>query len=113
MKGQDQAANVGALHMYVTRAEQGDLESWQAFVDGSPDAGAMHHAGWFGVLRDAYAVDPYFFIARDGDGCIRGVMPGYLSNSLIIGKHYTTLDGAALLQTSNAGRNLEQGRQRP
>ena len=49
--------------MRVRLASETDLSAWQEFVDASPDAGCMHHAGWYDVLRDACWVDPYFLIA--------------------------------------------------
>jgi hypothetical protein len=62
----------------------------------------MHLAGWYGVLRDAYAVEPYYLLARDASGRIRGVLPGYFSKSIIMGYHYTTLDGGTLTDCQEA-----------
>lgn len=77
----------------IGRAELG---AWQQFVDSRPDSGAMHHAGWYGVLSDASSVEPRFLVASDSLGRISGVMPGYITHSRLAGSHYTTLDGGPL-----------------
>lgn len=87
--------------MNVSLATEDDLESWQAFVDNTPTAGPMHHAGWFKVLRDAYAVVPYYFIAKS-EGAIVGVLPMYLSRSRFTGRHYTSLEGGILVSQDEA-----------
>lgn len=74
----------------------GDLGAWQEFVNSRPDAGAMHHAGWLGVLRDASHVQPLFLAAYD-ESRLLGIMPGYVSRSHLTGAHYTTLDGGPLV----------------
>lgn len=90
----------------VRAAGSPDLESWQSFVDASPDAGPLHHAAWYDILRDAYSVEPFFFLANDGSGAIRGIMPMYLSRSRFTGTHYTTLEGGILANDAGAAGAL-------
>ena len=52
----------------VRLAKETDLSAWQQFVDQMPQAGCMHHAGWYAVLRDSCWVKPYFLIAEDALG---------------------------------------------
>jgi len=90
----------------VSLATENDLAPWQTFVDNTPDAGPMHHAGWFNVLRDAYAVTPHFFMAKNDSGAIVGVMPMYRTSSIFTGTHFTTLEGGILARDEGARISL-------
>lgn len=93
------------MSISVSVAAEADLRDWQLFVDRSPDAGPLHHAGWYGVLRDAYAVAPTFFITREG-GKVCGIMPMYRSRSVFTGQHYTTLEGGILADSTDVSTRL-------
>jgi FemAB-related protein (PEP-CTERM system-associated) len=88
------AAGIGPLR--VRHAQPGDMAAWQKFVDAAPDAGALHHAGWYHVLRDAFWVQPYFLVAVDGGDAVRGILPLYYSRSPIAGVHLSSLEGGVL-----------------
>jgi FemAB-related protein (PEP-CTERM system-associated) len=90
----------------VRAARPGDLVKWQHFVDAAPDAGALHHAGWHGVLRDAYWVEPYFLMAVDASDTLRGVLPLYHSRSPITGAHLSSLEGGVLAAESEVAAAL-------
>jgi hypothetical protein len=90
----------------VRQAVEADLAAWQQFVDDQPEAGPLHHAGWYRVLREAYRVQPAFFMATDVSGAIRGIVPTYRSNSVFTGRHYTTLEGGILAGDAEAQRAL-------
>jgi serine/alanine adding enzyme len=83
-----------------------DLPAWQDFVDRMPDAGPLHHAAWYHILRDAYSVAPYFLIAEDGSGEIGGILPTYLSRSRVAGRHLTSLEGGILATSEDATKAL-------
>jgi Acetyltransferase (GNAT) domain len=90
----------------VRIAEERDLSAWQTFVDGTLAAGCMHHAGWYGVLRDAYWVTPYFLIAEENTDRIAGILPLYHSRSPLTGSHLSTLEGGVLATTSSVAAAL-------
>lgn len=84
--------------MYVEALDnnRADLDQWQDFVDSTPDAGALHHIGWLSVLRDVYAVKPFYLMAKTNEGAVAGIMPCYRAASPFTGAHYTTLEGGIL-----------------
>lgn len=92
----------------IDLADISDLQEWQSFVDSQPQAHALHHAGWFHVLRESFAVKPRFLIARNEDAAIAGVMPGYLSRSAVSGSHFTTLDAGVLAADPAAAEQLAE-----
>jgi len=73
-----------------------DLVVWQGFVDRMPDAGCLHHAAWYEVLRDAYRVRPYFLMATESDGDPVGILPLYHSRSIFTGPHVSSLEDGVL-----------------
>jgi FemAB-related protein (PEP-CTERM system-associated) len=83
-------------NVLVRLAEESDLLEWQHFVDRTPGASCMHHAAWYMVLRDAYSVKPYFLIAKDVRGDVKGILPLYHSRSLLTGYHLSSLEDGVL-----------------
>jgi hypothetical protein len=90
----------------VRIANDDDLDAWQLFVDRTPNAGCMHHAGWYRILRDAYWVTPYFLIAEERPSGIAGVLPLYHSRSPFTGSHLSTLEGGVLATCAGAATAL-------
>src|SRR5262249_49759888 len=60
--GRRMADVTGDQEIQVCLAAAQDLGEWQRYVDSMPNGGCMHHFGWYGVLRDAYWVTPYFLM---------------------------------------------------
>lgn len=89
----------------ITQAGPGELESWQRFVDDHPHARPMHHAGWYGVLNDAFAVEPRFLIARRNRE-VTGVLPLYWSRSIFTGSHIASLDDGPLVNGADSADAL-------
>lgn len=96
--------NGGKIEVRV--AKEGDLAAWQRFVDRNPNAGCMHHAGWYRVLRDAYWVTPYFLLAESEAGRIVGLLPLYHSRSPLTGAHLSTLEEGVLAINAGAAQAL-------
>jgi hypothetical protein len=95
--------------MLVRACRDSDLPSWQDFVDRMPNAGCMHHAGWYGVLRNAYTVTPYFLMAVSDDNEVQGVLPLYHSRSRLTGSHVSSLeDGVLALRPEVAGALFDE-----
>lgn len=92
--------------MRVQLASEADLAAWQQFVDGNGNAGCMHHAGWYDVLRDACWVTPYFLIAANDAGAIEGILPTYFSRSRFTGPHISSLEDGVLAVTAEAANAL-------
>ena len=82
--------------MRVERIDTKHLPDWQIFVDSNSGANPYQHAGWFNVLRDCFAVEPYYLRAVDEQGNTQGIMPMYASRSIFAGKHLSTMEGGAL-----------------
>ncbi len=92
--------------MHVRSASEADLPAWQDFVDRNGNAGCMHHAGWYGVLRDACWVTPYFLMAMNGQGAVEGILPAYFSRSPLTGRHISSLEDGVLATTAEAASAL-------
>jgi serine/alanine adding enzyme len=90
----------------VRVAEESDLVDWQRFVDETPGAGCMHHSAWYGVLRDAYWVKPYFLMSREASGQVTGILPLYHSLSPLTGSHLSSLEDGVLAVSPQAGMTL-------
>ena len=90
----------------VRSTSDADLPTWQGFVDDMPGAGGLHHAGWYGVLREAYRVRPYFLMATNDAGEVEGVLPAYHSTSLLTGSHISSLEGGVLARRTAAATAL-------
>jgi serine/alanine adding enzyme len=91
----------GDREVRVCSATAQDLGGWQRYVDSMPNAGCMHHSGWYGVLRDAYWVTPHFLMAHRGES-IQGVLPLYYSRSPLTGAHVSSLEDGALASSPEA-----------
>lgn len=95
----------------IRLANETDLGAWQHFVDSHPEAGCMHHAGWFLVLRDAFRVTPRYLLALDSSGAIQGILPTYHSRSWLAGDHISSLEDGVLARAPNiAGALLSEAR---
>lgn len=92
--------------MHVRLASEADLPAWQDFVDRNREAGCMHHAGWYGVLRDAFWVTPFFLMAINEQGAVEGILPAYFSSSPLTGRHISSFEGGALTTTTAAAHAL-------
>jgi serine/alanine adding enzyme len=90
----------------VRIADEADLGRWQGFVDETADAGCMHHAAWYGVLREGFWVTPYYLIAEDASGRVLGILPLYYSRSPLTGSHLSSLEGGALAVAPAAAAEL-------
>ena len=64
------------------------------FVDRNREAGCMHHAGWYGVLRDAFWVTPFFLMAINEQGAVEGILPAYFSGGGLTGRHISSFEGS-------------------
>jgi hypothetical protein len=80
----------------VERIARDRLGEWQAYVDASACAQAMHHSAWYDVLGDAFPVRRSFLMARRAGGAVCGVLPMYLSNGPFFGRHLTSLEDGML-----------------
>jgi len=93
--------------MYVIKAVgQQNLGEWQNYVDNHPLASGMHHAGWYQILKHSFGVRLEFLFAQNDKGAIDGVLPMYLSRSLLADCHLTTLDDGLLADNSEAATTL-------
>jgi FemAB-related protein (PEP-CTERM system-associated) len=96
----------GVSNFVVRRVAVKDLALWQDYVDRTPEAGCMHHAAWYEVLRDAFSVEPYFFLATDERSQVHGILPLYQSDSWITGRHIASLEEGVLSSCPQARRAL-------
>src|SRR5262245_45519499 len=95
--------------MRVREATPQDLALWQQFVDHRPDAGGMHHAAWYSVLRDAYWVTPHFLMATDPEDKGSGILSLYHSRSPLTGSYLSSLEDGVLASRPGAVSPLLSG----
>jgi FemAB-related protein (PEP-CTERM system-associated) len=62
----------GALR--VRRAEAGDLERWDAFVERCPEATFFHRAGWKSILESVFRHRAHYLLA-ERESTVIGVLP--------------------------------------
>src|SRR5262249_5027201 len=98
----------GQAPIHVREATRQDLIAWQDFVDRAPDAGCLHHAGWYEVLRDAFWVTPHFLMATDATDQVIGILPLYYSRSPLTGAHVSSLEDGVLATAPEAAEALLQ-----
>lgn len=53
----------------------GDVARWNRFVEECPEATFFHRAEWQQVIRQAFGHPTWYWLAEDGAGRIRGVLP--------------------------------------
>ena len=92
--------------MRVERISSQNLKEWQYFVDGNSKAGPYHHAGWFHVLQECFAVEPYYLWVVNDNAETQGILPMYFSRSIFTGKHLSTLEGGVASNNSAAKQLL-------
>jgi hypothetical protein len=76
----------------VSLVSGGGFLEWERFV-AEKGGGPLHLPAWHGILRDAFSVEPLFLQAHQDDGSIAGVLPLYLSRSIVTGRHLASLEG--------------------
>lgn len=83
--------------MQVSLVDESQLEAWQAFVENHlHQIGPYHHAGWYAILKECFAVQPYYLQATDEGGLVTGILPLYLSRSRLMGTHLASMYGGAV-----------------
>lgn len=65
--------------------QPGDAERWDAFVDQHPHGSPFHRITWKNCIQQTFGYRPVYLAAFDGDR-IAGVLPLFLTRSLIAGK---------------------------
>ena len=53
----------------------GDVARWNRFVEECPDATFFHRAEWQSVIGKAFGHPTWYWLAEDGEGRVRGVLP--------------------------------------
>ena len=53
----------------------GDVARWNRFVEECPDATFFHRAEWRRVIEKAFGHPTWYWLAEDGEGRVRGVLP--------------------------------------
>lgn len=59
---------------------------WMSFVDAQPASTPAHLIGWREVVSGVFGYEPLYRVARR-DGGVCGVLPAFLVNSLLLGRH--------------------------
>lgn len=62
-----------------------DAEQWDAYVCAHPQSAFYHRYAWLGVIRRAFAHQSFYWVARDTDGALRGVLPVVRLQSTLFG----------------------------
>jgi hypothetical protein len=90
----------------VIIAGERDLDEWQAFAATQAPENAMLDAAWYRVLGDAFSVERFFLMCRDGTGRIAGLAPLYFSRSPFAGHHLASLDEGWCARDGTAAASL-------
>lgn len=75
---------VSATGLRVVPFSAAHAAQWDAFVESCPGGTFFHRAGWHGIFRDVFRLDPQFLVA-ERDGHIAGVLPLVHQKSLLFG----------------------------
>lgn len=70
--------------------EQGAAE-WDKYVAGNPRAALYHHYAWRRIVEDAFNHECSYYVARNADGIICGVLPLVCLSSRIFGRYAVSL----------------------
>lgn len=79
--------------------------NWQKFVDSQPKIFVHQLAIWHDVLKDAFNVSPVYLQATEKRE-IKGILPLYFSNSLLMQPHISSLYGGCLAMDSSVAALL-------
>jgi len=95
--------------MLVERTSEPGAE-WDAFVAAHPDAHLGHAAGWAGVLRRSYGLQPHYCVCRSDAGEIEGILPLFAFRGLLGRKELVSVPfhdvAGVLVQDDRAGAVL-------
>ena len=75
---------VSATGLRVVPLSAARATQWDAFVESCPEGTFFHRAGWHGIFRDVFRLNPQFLLAERG-GDIVGVLPLVHQKSLLFG----------------------------
>lgn len=89
----------------VETIDESSLADWQAYVDSQDRAGPMHHAGWYRVMDEAFAVDLRYLMAKQ-DGRVAGILPLYVEGGFPFPRALVSLPGGALADDAQAEKAL-------
>jgi FemAB-related protein (PEP-CTERM system-associated) len=59
----------------IAAASVADAASWDRYVEAHPRAALYHRYVWREVVTEAFAHESFYWLARDSDGAVRGVLP--------------------------------------
>lgn len=96
----EHASTVQRIEM-VSRGTDG----WDAFVESRPDASGWHRSAWLEVIEDIFGHECQRWVAYDGAGAIRGVLPVVRLRSRLFGDFGVSLpfvnSGGALVEDAS------------
>lgn len=64
---------------------------WDSYVNSHPHAAGYHLIGWRHVITAAFGHPVYYYLAKDSQGAVRGVLPLVYLNSRMFGRFLVSL----------------------
>lgn len=103
---------VGAGGVRVVPFSAARAAEWDGFVQANPEATFFHRAGWHGIFRDVFGLDPQFLLAEREDGRIAGILPLVHQKSLLFGNAMIAapfcVEGGSIADDGDARKALDE-----
>jgi FemAB-related protein (PEP-CTERM system-associated) len=103
---------VESTPLVLRELRAGDVARWNRFVDECPEATFFHRAEWQRVIREAFGHPTWYWLAEDGDGRVRGVLPLVRVRSWLFGDTLASIPfgvyGGVAAADAGARRFLEE-----
>jgi len=83
-----------------------DEADWEQFVESHLEASQYHALAWGGLIHRVFGHMPYYLMARDQEGQVRGVLPLIYMKSPLFGRFLTSMPflnyGGVLCESADA-----------
>lgn len=75
----------------IGKIDDSHAEEWDTYVNKHPRASLYHHYIWRNIIEDSFGHDCHYYVARDKNGNICGVLPLTLIESRLFGNYGVSL----------------------
>lgn len=79
------ARNNHGAAIRISAITDSDAEQWDAYVCNHPQSAFYHRYAWRGIIQRAFAHHSFYWVARDTDGVVRGILPVVRLQSALFG----------------------------
>ncbi|MEO5957336.1 MAG: FemAB family XrtA/PEP-CTERM system-associated protein [Nitrospiraceae bacterium] len=75
----------------ISDLSQSEEFAWDRYVEGHPEATGYHSTGWRHLITEAFGHPTFYFMAKDGQGEVRGILPLVFLKSPLFGQFLVSL----------------------